>query len=116
MKEEPKTRQMEKAYHVLFRQISDHCVAHGIDQKTVLEALSKYEVSTSPEFVKGTWRAILHTLTGKTSTKDQTREDVKLVQQEFGKLWGEITGIPFDWPSIENIMLNNYDDQGNLKQ
>ena len=108
--EQQKTRRQERSYHLLFKQISDHCIAHGIDQKTVLDALSKYEVQTSPQFVKGTWRAILHSLTGKESTADQTKEDVKLVQEEFGKLWGEITGVAFDWPSIESQMFNSLDE------
>lgn len=116
MKEEPKTRQMEKAYHLLFRQISDHCIAHGIDQKTILDELKSYEVSTSPQFVKEVWRVIMHTLTGKTSTTEMTREEVKQVQEVFGKFWGEITGEIFNWPSIETQMLSNYDDYGNTKK
>ena len=109
--QKPKTRQQEKAYHVLFQQISDHCTSVGLDQKTILSKLSKYEVSTSPQFVKSVWRSIMLPLTGKESTKDMTREEVKQVQQEFGKLWSEITGIGFDWPSIENQMLQNLDDK-----
>ena len=110
MKEDLKTRQQEKAYHTLFGQIADHCVAHGIDQKTVLANLSNYPVSITPQFVKETWRAFMIPLTGKTSTRDMTREDVQLVQQEFGKFWSEITGEPFDWPSIEKQMLTQLDD------
>lgn len=111
-KEDPKTRQMEKAYHVLFGQIADHCVAHGIDLKMAHEVISRYEVAVTKEFVKSTWRAILKAKTGKTSTTEQTREDVKLVQEEFGKLWGEITGESFNWPSIETLLLEQTDREG----
>lgn len=115
MREDPKTRQQEKAYHKLFSQIADHCVAHGIDMKTVIDKLERHRIDVDAKFVKSVWRAILETKTGKTSTADQTREDVKLVQEEFGKFWGELTGETFNWPSIEAIMLDQYDDNGNLK-
>jgi hypothetical protein len=114
MKEDIKTRQQEKAYHKLFSQIADHCVAHGVDVKMAIEKLERYRPDITKEFVKSSWRAILYTLTEKESTTEQTREDVKAVQQEFGKVWTEITGISFDWPSIENQMLTQYDDNGNF--
>lgn len=110
MEETQKSRQQEKSYHVLFKQIADHCVAHGIDTKTVTDKLDRYRVDVTEKFVKGTWKAILESLTGKESTTEQTKEDVKLVQEEFGKLWGEITGESFDWPSIENQMRDQLDD------
>lgn len=109
--EQPKTRRQEKAYHVLFQQIADHCVANGIDTKTVTARLENYRVDVTHLFVKSTWRAILQSLTGKTSTKDQTKEDVKLVQAEFAKFWSELTGEAFDWPSIESEMDKQLDDK-----
>jgi len=111
MEQKLKTRQQEKSYHKLFADISNHCVAVGLDQRTILSKLAKYSVSTSPQFVKETWRAIMLPLTGKTSTKDMTRDEVKQVQQEFGKFWSEVTGETFDWPSIETIMLNQLDNE-----
>lgn len=111
MKNDLKTRQMEKSYHVLFSQIADHCIAHGIDTKTVTDKLDRYRVDVTPQFVKSTWRAILESLTGKTSTKEQTREDVKMVQEEFGRFWSELTGETFDWPSISAQMTEQLDDK-----
>lgn len=108
-KEDPKTRQMEKAYHVLFQQIADHCIANSIDMKTVIDKLERHRIDVDAKFVKSVWRAILETKTGKTSTIDQTREDVKLVQAEFTKFWEELTGERFDWPAIENILLMQHD-------
>lgn len=110
MKEDIKTRQMEKAYHVLFKQIADHCVANGISLQMALEALERYQPEVDEKFVKSSWRAILKAKTGKTSTTEQTREDVKNVQEDFGKVWSEITGETFDWPSIESQMFNGLDD------
>lgn len=102
--EQPKTRQQEKAYHMLFSNIANHCVAHGIDVKTVTDRLDRYEVSVTPQFVKGTWKAILTSLTGKTSTTEMTKEEVKQVQEEFGKFWSELTGETFDWPNINDLL------------
>lgn len=107
--EELKTRQQEKAYHKLFSDISNYCMEHGIPMKLVVEAMNQYEMDVDTQSVKNTWKTILKSKTGKTSTTEQTKEDVKIVQEEFGRLWGEITGVAFDWPSIENQMLN-YDD------
>ena len=109
-----KSRQQEKSYHVLFQQISDHCTAVGLDQKTILDKLIKYEVSTSPQFVKSVWRSIMLPLTGKESTKDMTRAEVKEVQVEFGKFWSEVTGEQILWPSVENMLLLEY-DKANFK-
>lgn len=108
--EQLKTRQMEKSYHVLFQQIANHCIENGIDIKMVTTRLDRYRVDVTQQFVKSTWKAILQSLTGKTSTTQQTKEDVKLVQAEFGKFWEELTGQQFDWPAIENQMLQNHDD------
>jgi hypothetical protein len=110
MKEDLKTRQQEKAYHVLFSQIANHCVANGIDLKMVVDKLEGYRVDVDAKFVKGVWKAILETKTGKTSTTEQTREDVKLVQEEFSKFWEELTGERIDWPSVETQMFNQLEE------
>jgi len=105
-----KSRQQEKSYHVLFGQIADHCVAHGIDIGMALEKINQYEVAITREFVKQTWRSILKAQTGKDSTKDQTKEDIKGVQPVFAELWKDITGETIDWPSVENQHLHELDD------
>lgn len=109
-KEDLKTRQMEKSYHLLFKQIADHCVAHGIPMKLVVERMNQYQMDVDAQSVKNTWKTILKSKTGKTSTTEQTKEDVKIVQEEFGRLWGEITGETFDWPAIETQMRNQLDN------
>ena len=106
--EEQKTRQQEKAYHKLFGQIADHCVATGIDLPMAMEKINKYEVAVTKEFVKQTWKAILKAQTGKESTTEQTKEDVKIVQRDFAELWREITGETINWPSVENQHLEDW--------
>ena len=106
--EKSKSRQQEKSYHKLFQQIADHCVAHGITMEMCMALIAKYRPEVDAEFVKSTWRAILNTKTGKTSTKDQTKADVQNVQKDFEALWTEITKENIDWPSIEKQMLYDY--------
>lgn len=70
--------------------------------------INKYEVAVTPEFVKSTWRSILKSQTGKTSTTQQTKEDVKNVQRDFAELWKDITGEIINWPSVENQHLEEW--------
>lgn len=97
--EEQKTRKQENSYHVLFTQIANHCMNHGIDTKTVIKHIERYRIDVDAQFVKSTWRALLYSKTGKTSTTQMTKEDVDSVKEEFGRLWSEITGEYFPFPS-----------------
>lgn len=106
-----KSRQQEKSYHVLFQQIADHCIAHGIDTQTVTTMLERYRLETDAEFVKSVWRVILQNKTGKTSTTQQTTADIKLIQPEFERFWTEVTKEKFDWPSIQTEMDKQLDDK-----
>lgn len=109
-----RTNQQNRALHKLFNDISAYCVETGIDQKTVLDSLKSYEVSTSPQFVKEVWRVIMHTLTGKKSTTELDRKEIDQVYDVFNKFWSELTGEHFPFPSWEEMTLQ-YDDNGNLK-
>lgn len=106
--EEPKTRAMERAYHLLFSQIANYCMNHGIDTKTVTDHLERYRIDVDAKFVKDTWKAILLSKTGKTSTTQMTKEDVQSVQEEFHRLWSEITGENFQFPSADVVNFNEY--------
>jgi hypothetical protein len=109
--EKQKSRQQEKAYHKLFGQIADYCVEHNINLKMAMEKIEKYEPAVTPEFVKSSWRSILYAQTGKKSTTEQTKEDVKNVQRDFAELWREITCETINWPSVENQHLSDLDNE-----
>lgn len=102
------TRLQQKSIHKLFGQISAHCVAVGLDQKSIVNALDAYQCPTSPQFVKETWRAMQVAITGKTSTTDLTRAEVDQVYDVFNKFWSELTGEHFAFPSIEALLT--YDE------
>jgi hypothetical protein len=103
-----RTNQQNKSIYKLFQDISTHCIAHGIDQKTVVEHLKAYECPTTPEAVKATWKVIQFAMTGKKSTAELTRGEIDLVFGAFSKLWSEITGLYFPFPSYEALL--NYED------
>ena len=109
-----KSRQQEKSYHKLFKQIADHCMNHGISMPMVMEHIKQYQIDVDEDFVKDTWRAILKTKTNKTSTTQQTKLDIKVVQPEFERLWSEITGEKFDWPSIDRLAFETLGEDGSI--
>jgi hypothetical protein len=111
MEEKPKTRNQERAYHKLFAQISNHCIEHGIDQKTIMDKLKSYEIQTSPQFVKGVWKVMLKGIANKDSTVDMTREEVQQVYEEFNKFWSELTGEHFVFPNWQDMLLNQLDEK-----
>ena len=103
-----RTNTQNKSLHKLFENISTHCIAHGIDQKTVVDHLKAYECPTTPEAVKATWKVIQVAMTGKTSTTELTTGEIDFVFGAFSKLWSEITGEYFPFPSYEALL--NYED------
>lgn len=80
----------------------------------VMEHINQYQIDVDDEFVKKTWRSILKTKTDKTSTTQQTTNDIKVVQPEFERLWSEITGEKFDWPSIDRQAFETLGEDGNI--
>jgi len=106
--EKQRTIQQNKSMHRLFSDISLHCQSNGINMQTVLDHMSTYRLEVSPEAVKATWRAIQAQTLGKTSTTELTTAELKSVQEEFTKLWSEITGEYFSWPSMESQNFEEY--------
>lgn len=109
--EKLRTQQQNRSMHKLFNDISLHCMSTGIDIKTVTEKLEHYHVEVTPQFVKETWRTVQRAAVGKESTTELTTAELKIVQEEFGKLWSEITGEVFDWPSISSLMDAQLDER-----
>lgn len=100
--EKQRTPLQNRSMHKLFNDISLYCIEHGIDMQTVLAHMQDYRVQVSTEAVKATWKAIQASALGKHSTTELTTSELKSVQEEFGKMWSEITGQHFEWPSAES--------------
>ncbi len=96
--------QTERALRVLFKQISDHCVAVGLDQNVITTHLDSYSIATSPQWVNEVWRVIMVSLTGKTSKRDLTQKETEQVYQEFNKFWSEVTGENFTFPNMADLL------------
>lgn len=112
MEKKQRTSSQNKSLHKLFTDISNHCTAVGLDQKTVVNKLDSYESPTSPAFVKETWRAIQLAVTGKQSTIDLETHEIDEVYNVFSKFWSELTGEQFTFPSYDAMameaLLENY--------
>lgn len=104
-----RTTTQNKSLHKLFTDISTHCVAHGIDQRTILSSLTDYQCSVTPQAIKEVWRSMQIAMTGKESTADLTTAEVDQVFGVFSKFWSELTGEYFVWPSIE-ALIHSYDN------
>jgi hypothetical protein len=109
------TRQQNRSLHKLFADISAHCVQTGLDQKAIVSALENHPIPVSPQFVKDTWKAMQFSLTGKRSTQELERKEVDQVYDVFNKFWSELTGEHFAFPSIEEMLFLQLDDNGNLR-
>ncbi len=110
MTEDQRTKQQNRALHKLFADISAYCVETGLDQKEIVTALKGYPIPASPQFVKETWRAMQIALTGKESTTELERKEIDQVYEVFNKFWSELTGEHFPFPSIESLLLAQYEN------
>lgn len=86
--------------HKLFDDISLYGIEHGIDQKTVVEALEAYETPTTPKIVKEVWLTIQYAMYGTRSTTKLTTDQVDKVYEVFCKFWSELTGQHFPYPHL----------------
>ena len=108
--EAKRTSRQNASLHLLFTHISNHCIQTGIDQKTLVDALDGYSVPTSPQAIKEIWRAIQIAITGKKSTTDLDRKEIDQVYDAFNKFISELTGEHFSFPSFQDLMLAQLDE------
>lgn len=108
---EQRTNQQNRALHKLYTDIATHCVAHGIDQKTVINQFEKFETPVTPEAVKETWRIIQSNMyPGKTSTTQLETHEVDKVYEVFALFWSRLTHEEFPFPSYESLANEHLDD------
>lgn len=100
---EQRTNRQNAAFHVLFQNIADHCLSHGIDQKVVINNFQKFETPVTPESVKETWRIIQYNMYNTYSTKDMTTAQVDKVYEVFTKFWSLVTKEYFPFPRREDL-------------
>lgn len=109
-KEKQRSDAQNKSLHLLFTQISNHCVQTGIDQKALVSALDGYSVPTSPQAIKEIWRSLQIAITGKKSTTELTVKEIDQVYETFNKFISEVTHEHFVFPSFEALLLDQLDN------
>lgn len=105
-KEEPKprTKQQNKALHVLFQLLADTLNDNGLDMKKTLkpEVDIPWTAIAAKEFL---WRPIQRAQLGKQSTTELTTKEIDEVFETINRHLGEKFGVHVPFPSIEELLL-----------
>ena len=108
MEEEKKfpqrTKQQNKALHVLFRLLSDELNNAGLDMRKTLKP--EVEIPWGPVNVKEfLWRPIMQAQLNKSSTTQLTTKEIDEVFDTINRHLGERFGLHIPFPSIEELIL-----------
>ena len=99
--DQQRTGQQNRALHLLFRLVADHCEEHGIDVQQMLPAI---DIPMSEELVKRLlWHPIQKKMFNKNSTADLTRGEIDEVYEVFNRYLAQ-HGIHEPFPSLEELM------------
>lgn len=108
MEEEKKypqrTKQQNKAIHVLFKLLADTLNEHGFDMKKTLKP--EIDIPWSQLSVKEfLWRPVQEAQVQKSSTTELTTKEIDEVFDTINKHLGERLGLHVPFPSIEELLL-----------
>lgn len=99
-----RTKQQNKALHVLFRLLSDTLNEHGLDMRKTLKP--DVEIPWSDKAVKEyLWRPIMKAQLQKQSTTELTTVEIDEVFDTINRHLGERFSLHVPFPSIEEILL-----------
>lgn len=107
--EEPKkypqrTKQQNKALHVLFRLMSETLNENGLDMRKTLKP--EIDIPWTDKAVKEyLWRPIQESQLNKKSTTELTTVEIDQVFDTINKHLGERFGLHVPFPSIDEILL-----------
>ena len=86
------TQKQSNAMHLWCERVADQLSAAGLDMRAVLKP--EIEIEWTKQSVKEyLWLPVLKALTGKTSTKDQTSEDITQVLNTINRHLGQKLGV-----------------------
>lgn len=98
-----RTRQQNKALHVLFRELAKELNEAGLDMRRVLKP--GIDIPWAAESVKEyLWRPIQKAQLGKQSTTELTTKEIDQVFDTINKHLGEKFGLHVAFPSVEEII------------
>jgi len=110
-KKEKKTRtdSQNNAMHKYFDDVAVAANQEGITFTEFIRRRPRLEMPWTAERVKDVWKTAQFLMYGTKSTADLTTEQVTKVYDVVNKALGEIIGIHVPFPSMEGLMLEQYD-------
>lgn len=104
-KEHPqRTKQQNKAIHVLFKLLANTLNENGLDMRKTLKP--EIEIPWAPGGVKEyLWRPIQEAQLGKKSTTELTTIEIDQVFDTINKHIGEKFGVHVPFPSVEELII-----------
>jgi hypothetical protein len=104
-----RTKQQNKALHVMFRLFAEILNENGLDMRRTLKP--GVDIPWSAESVKEyLWRPVMEAQLNKKSTTQLTTKEVDEVFDTINKYIGEKHGLHIPFPSIE-ILINERDNK-----
>ena len=99
-----RTKQQNKALHVLFQLLADELNTAGLDMRKTLKP--GVDIPWGPVAIKEfMWRPIMEAQLGKRSTTEMTTVEIDEVFDTINKHLGERFGLHVPFPSIEELIL-----------
>lgn len=99
-----RTKQQNKALHVLFRLLAETLNEAGLDMRKTLkpEVDIPWSGASAKEYL---WRPIMKTQLAKGSTTELTTKEIDEVFDTINKHLGEKFGLHVPFPSIEELLI-----------
>lgn len=101
-----RTNPQNNSLHLLFKQISDECLAKGIEMRELVR--DEVPIPCTPENIKWMWKLLQYGMYGTKSTTELKRsKQIEAIYDTFNKILSERTQgeiILPSWPSMESLM------------
>lgn len=97
-----RTLSQNSALHLLFRQVADECVKHGVDRKFIIDKFKSGSVTGPVDegFIKElVWKSIQVAITKKDSSAELTKEELSKVADFFVQALAR-WGVEVEFPSM----------------
>lgn len=99
-----RTDQQNRAMHLLFKQISDECIAKGIDMRHIVK--DNVPIQCTPENIKWLWKLLQKALFGTKSTADLKKTgEIEVVYDNFNKILVERTNGEVSLPDFPSLKI-----------
>lgn len=109
-----RTKQQNKALHVLFRLLSEQLNSAGLDMRKTLKP--SVQIPWDPITVKEyLWRPIQEAQLDKRSTTELTTVEIDQVFDTINKHLGERFGFHVEFPSVEEL-IREYEERHKAKK